>query len=143
VKKAPIWVVRSEATGVRIATVRGRRVLLRQYIVQGVAGYAAERRLVQRPPPRDDSPGTDAHDAIVCARLLGFRGARVTAFISEMERDADAILDRRWREVICLAMRLETRWVLRRIGANELDAIIAEARRASPPPRSPSLGPRT
>jgi hypothetical protein len=106
-----------------------RRELLRRYAIQSVAGIVAERRLVRRPPAKATGRhGSDEHDALICARLLGFRGTRATAFVLSMEKEADAILARRWPEVINLAQHVETRWMLRRVGPDDLAAIIKEAR---------------
>ncbi len=108
--------------------IRSRRELLRRYVIQSVAGYVSERRLVRRPPAKASGRGSDEHDALTCARLLGFRGTRATAFVRTIETEADEILSRRWNEVINLAQHVETRWVLRRVGPDDLVAIIREAR---------------
>jgi hypothetical protein len=105
-----------------------RRELLRRYAIQSVAGCVAERRLVRRPPPRATGQGSDAHDALTCARLLGFRGARAAAFARTLEEEAAGILARRWDEVIRLAQHVEARWAMRRVGPEDLAAIIKEAR---------------
>jgi hypothetical protein len=110
-----------------------RRALLRSVIVQSTAGRAAERRLLGRRPPHNFWPaerGSDSADADACARLLGFRGKKVKAFVRVCEREADAILERRWPEVMALAARVEARW-RRRVSRMELARIIAEVRKGA------------
>lgn len=96
-----------------------RRELLERYIVQGVAGYVAERLLVGRPAhhfwhdedvDKNADVGSDAAQACVCARLLGVRRDRIRPFVASFERRAEEILERRWREVEALADELEERW---------------------------------
>jgi hypothetical protein len=108
----PRWLLRfsrAPKSRLRPITTRGReqrdperRSLLRHYIVQGVAGRVAERRLVRRSPARDDGPGTDAHDAMLCAELLGVRGRRIKPFVASLEKEAEVILERRRAEVVLL-----------------------------------------
>jgi hypothetical protein len=118
-----------------------RRTLLRSLIVQSTAGRAAERRLLGRRPPHNFWPavrGSDSSDAAACAKLLGLRGKRIKPFVRACERDADAILERRWVEVVRLAAHVEARW-RQRVGSKDIDRIVkggeatAAKRRAKSP----------
>jgi hypothetical protein len=75
------------------------RRVVRAFLIQGRAGYLAERELVELPPhpfwiQKDD---TDAAQTRVCARLLGVRGRKIKPFVETFDDDVQEILVRRWR----------------------------------------------
>ena len=116
---------------------------MRSLIIQSTAGRMAERRLLggRRTPHNfwPEAPRSDSGDAAACARLLGVHGRRIRPFVAKLAREADAIIERRWLEVVAVATHLEASWARRRIGRKDIDRIIAEARAAGAPVEGPAV----
>jgi len=110
-----------------------RREIAERYLVQCLAGRAAERRLVRGGRARHHFwDGDDARQASILARLLGAgrRVRQVRSFVMRYMQRTEALVREHWSAVEALARQLEYRYAQAILDGADVRRIIDHARRA-------------